>query len=240
MDAFSSIELRKKEFVKATVSSFSKRFGINVVYNDAIVDVNGTEKRSLKNSFVDIALSSASYIESNFQLLSEQELKNILILEVPRKIEDHKVVVAANTISVQRPKVTRKRSLNPKSDDDSKRLFKRREEKENIEDKESPSYKKIKGEHFDMSLDFKNNIANTFSDDSMMMSTVSQEKACLIINNIFKDFWEIEIDDSSVNGAIFGRINYLNYKEFGMENYIEDYCNLPVIKVDYNVNLLVV
>jgi hypothetical protein len=51
------------------------------------------------------------------------------------------------------------------------------------------------------------------------------------IERIFNLFWDIDIADPSVVGVFFGRINAINYLDFGFTTYIDGYCNLTVIKV---------
>ena len=62
-------------------------------------------------------------------------------------------------------------------------------------------------------------------------TTIPYDELQLKINLIFSYFWNLEITDTLVNIAYFGRINEDNYKEFGFDVYYNDFINLLYIKV---------
>lgn len=57
--------------------------------------------------------------------------------------------------------------------------------------------------------------------------TVAYPKMKAIVTH----FWELDLPDRFVNGAFFGRITALNYRDFGMDSYRHDFTNLIFIKV---------
>lgn len=60
---------------------------------------------------------------------------------------------------------------------------------------------------------------------------VDLTKAYPKMKEIFTFFWELELPDRFVNGAFFGRITELNFRDFGLERFFPDYTNLLFIKV---------
>ena len=66
-------------------------------------------------------------------------------------------------------------------------------------------------------------------------TTIPYDELQLKINLIFSYFWNLEITDTLVNIAYFGRINEYNYKEFGFDVYYNDFINLLYIKVSIYV-----
>ena len=61
------------------------------------------------------------------------------------------------------------------------------------------------------------------------------------ISKLFEEFWDMEMDEDPTSqgaeGAFFGRINQNNYADFGLAEYFDDFCNLPVIKVSHDFRI---
>lgn len=52
-----------------------------------------------------------------------------------------------------------------------------------------------------------------------------------VANELFEEFWAMEFDDVEITWAFFAKINFLNCKDYNLEDYAEESCSLAIIKV---------
>ena len=52
-----------------------------------------------------------------------------------------------------------------------------------------------------------------------------------VANELFEEFWAMEFDDVEITWAFFAKINFLNCKDYNLEDFAEESCSLAIIKV---------
>lgn len=52
-----------------------------------------------------------------------------------------------------------------------------------------------------------------------------------VANELFEEFWTMDFDDVEITWAFFAKINFLNCKEYNLEDFAEESSSLAIIKV---------
>jgi len=60
-----------------------------------------------------------------------------------------------------------------------------------------------------------------------------------IANELFEEFWAMEFDDVEITWAFFAKINFLNCKDYHLEDFAEESCSLAIIKVNNNKSVFI-